>query len=274
MATQNQRIEDLSSKLSRYLPQQVYQSIFSGEIDAEVQSRRKHLTVFFSDIREFAHKTEILEPEALSEILNTYFSAMTEIAKEHGATIDKFIGDAILAFFGDPESLGAERDAERCLRMAVDMQRSMIGLKPKFVRLGLNEPLEVRIGINSGYCTVGNIGSYDRLDYTIIGTPVNIAARLQGLAQPNAILVSKSTQVLVVDKFGFKPCGKLELKGIADEVEAFEVLPSDDVRSGATGSAGDQITAIREQLAEIDIEQLGNEERDELLSAVSRLLKR
>ena len=130
LASQKQLIEDFSSKLSRYLPQQVYQSIFSGEIDAEIQSRRKHLTVFFSDIRDFTRKTERLEPEALSEILNTYFSQMAEIARAHGATIDKFVGDAILAFFGDPESLGAERDAEQCIQMAIEMQQCMAEHKP------------------------------------------------------------------------------------------------------------------------------------------------
>ncbi len=166
LASQKKYIEDISSKISRYLPQQVYQSIFSGEIGAEIESRRKPLTVFFSDIRDFAPHTERLEPEALSEVLNSYFSSMTEIARAHGATIDKFIGDAILAFFGDPQSDGPEKDAERCVLMAIDMQRRMFELKSAFGKLGLHDPLEIRIGINSGYCTVGNFGSYERMDYT------------------------------------------------------------------------------------------------------------
>ncbi len=120
LANQKKFIEEISSKISRYLPQQIYQSIFSGEIGAEIESRRKPLTIFFSDIRDFTPRTERLEPEALSEILNSYFSSMTEIARAHGATIDKFIGDAILAFFGDPQSDGPEKDAERCVLMAID----------------------------------------------------------------------------------------------------------------------------------------------------------
>ncbi len=107
--------------------------------------------------------------------------------------------------------------------------------------------MEIRIGINSGYCTVGNFGSYDRLDYTIIGTPVNVAARLQEQAEPYSILTSKSTQALVADRFGFELFGKLELKGIADEIETFEVLF--DVEEAAKD--GDSVASIAQQLAEI-----------------------
>ena len=146
----------------------------------------------------------------------------------------------------------------------------MFELKSAFGKLGLHDPLEIRIGINSGYCTVGNFGSYDRLDYTIIGTPVNIAARLQEHAAANAVLVSKSTQALIANEFRFEQCGKLELKGIADEVEAFEVLF--DVEDAAKD--GDAVASIAQRLAEIDVERLGDAEREELLNAMSKLLKR
>ena len=112
------------------------------------------------------------------------------------------------------------------------------------------------------------------MDYTIIGSPVNIAARLQELSEPNAILVSKSTQALVTDRFHFKSCGKLELKGIAEAVEAFEVLFADESHSSSVAAAGDQVTVIKDQLAKIDIEQLGDAEREELMSAMSKLLNR
>lgn len=220
---QKQYIEELSSQISRYLPRQLYQSIFQGDFGTEVESRRKHLTIFFSDLRDFSKKTERLEPEALSAVLNCYFSAMTEIAQTHGATIDKFIGDAILAFFGDPSSVGAEQDAERCIQMAIDMQNCMPKLRKSFAKYGLFEPLEVRMGINSGHCTVGNFGSTERIDYTIIGTPVNIAARLQDACAPNRILVSRSTQALTEQSFDFSAPVSFHLKGIADAVVAFEV---------------------------------------------------
>jgi class 3 adenylate cyclase/NAD(P)-dependent dehydrogenase (short-subunit alcohol dehydrogenase family) len=273
LANQKKYIEEISSKISRYLPQQVYQSIFSGEIGAEIESKRKPLTVFFSDIRDFTPRTERLEPEVLSEVLNSYFSSMTEIARAHGATIDKFIGDAILAFFGDPQSDGPEKDAERCVLMAIDMQRRMCELKSTFGKLGLHDPLEIRIGINSGYCTVGNFGSYERMDYTIIGSPVNVAARLQSACAPNAILVSSNTQALVAETFQLVSRGELSLKGISEEVEAFEVQFDIDATSTAGSSVDAQLAALQEQLAQIDLEQLGKEEKQQLLTTMSKLLK-
>lgn len=220
---QKRYIEQLSEQISRYLPRQLYQSIFKGDFGTDIVSHRKYLTVFFSDIREFSSKTEQLEPEALSAILNCYFSATTEIARKHGATIDKFIGDAILAFFGKPSSDGRETDAERCIRMARDMQDRMPDLRQMFSRHGLFEPLEIRIGINSGHCTVGNFGSSERIDYTIIGTPVNVAARLQEACPPNGILVSRSTKALTEASFSFGEAKTLELKGIARPVVAFPI---------------------------------------------------
>jgi adenylate cyclase len=216
-------IEDISNKISRYLPQQLYQSIFKGEMGTDIESHRKYLTVFFSDIRDFSVRAERLEPEALSNILNNYFSAMSKIAMRHGATIDKFMGDAILGFFGEPESDGAAEDAKRCINMAIEMQEHMLALRDSFFVESLNEPLEIRIGINSGYCTVGNFGSSDRIDYTIIGSPVIVAARLQDVCPPNSILVSGSTHALIDRAFDLTRHGSVSLKGISDPVDAFEV---------------------------------------------------
>ena len=229
--------------------------------------------MFFSDIRNFAPRTEQLEPEALSAILNSYFSSMTEIARAHGATIDKFIGDAILAFFGDPQSDGSEKDAERCVLMAIDMQRCMFELRGAFAGLGLHDPLEIRIGINSGFCTVGNFGSYERMDYTIVGSPVNVAARLQSACAPNAILVSNNTRALVAERFQFVSRGPLPLKGITEAVEAFEIAFDIDAISAAAPSVDAQLAALREQLTRIDLERLSETEKEQLLDSVSKLLK-
>lgn len=272
LANQKRAIEQISATLSRYLPEQIYESIFRGEIAPEVTSRRKYLTVFFSDICDFASKAERLEPEALSEVVNTYFSAMTEVARDCGATVDKFIGDALLVFFGDPESQGPERDAEGCLEMAVRMQRRVDELQDHFTRLGLHEPLAVRMGVNSGFCTVGNFGSFARMEYTIFGRPVNVAARLQQSCPPGSILVSRNTRALVADRFRFLPGETLSLKGVSEGIEACE-LKFDLQAEAADGNAGNDALALRKRLEEIDLARLGEAEKKELLGALDRLMK-
>ena len=112
-------LQELAEKLSKYLSPQIYQSIFSGETDVTVSTNRKKLTVFFSHIKDFTATTEDLQPEDLTFILNDYFTAMSAIVREHGGTLDKFIGDAIVVFFGDPFTKGVKEDASACVRMAI-----------------------------------------------------------------------------------------------------------------------------------------------------------
>ena len=125
-------LEVLSSKLSRYLSPQIYEQIFSGNQDANVTSQRKKLTVFFSDIVGFTDITEHLESEELTSLINFYLTEMSTIALKYGGTIDKYIGDAILIFFGDPESKGYAEDATSCLKMAIEMQQKMQDLSEQY----------------------------------------------------------------------------------------------------------------------------------------------
>ena len=113
--------------------------------------------------------------------------------------IDKFIGDAMLMFFGDPETKGVKEDARVCVRMVVAMQRQMVELQREWHASGFEQPFQMRIGINTGYCNVGNFGSEDRMDYTIIGTEENLAARIQAAGDPGGILISYPTWALVRD---------------------------------------------------------------------------
>ena len=214
-------LEVLSSKLSKYLAPQVYQSIFSGERDVSLDTTRKKLTVFFSDLKDFTQITDDLEPEDLAELLNEYFTEMCEIALEHGATIDKFIGDAMLMFFGDPDTKGIEGDAASCVAMAVAMQRRMRELQDAWRARGIGEPLRMRIGINTGYCNVGNFGSADRMDYTIIGGEVNLAARLEEHANPDGILLSYETYALVRGNVTAEEWPAIEVKGIRREIRPY-----------------------------------------------------
>jgi len=216
-------LESLSVKLSKYLSPQVYASIFAGSRDVELATERKRLTVFFSDIKDFVATTADMQPEDLTAMLNRYFTAMSKIALAYGAHIDKFIGDAMLMFFGDPETKGAEEDARACVRMAVAMQRQMVELEQEWRASGFEQPFQMRIGINTGYCNVGNFGSEDRMDYTIIGAEVNLAARIQADADPGGILISYPTWALVRDIVRAEERGNIAAKGIRREVRVFAV---------------------------------------------------
>ena len=216
-------LESLSVKLSKYLSPQVYASIFAGSRDVELATERKRLTVFFSDIKDFVATTADMQPEDLTAMLNRYFTAMSKIAFAHGAHIDKFIGDAMLMFFGDPETKGVEEDARACVRMAVAMQRQMVELQQEWRASGFEQPFQMRIGINTGYCNVGNFGSEDRMDYTIIGAEVNLAARIQAAADPRGILISYPTWALVRDIVRAEERGSIAAKGIRREVRVFAV---------------------------------------------------
>ncbi len=224
VAEKNRMLESLSNQLSKYLSPQVYASIFSGEQSVEVASKRKKLTVFFSDIADFTGTTDSLESEELTNLLNHYLTEMSKIALEYGATIDKYVGDSIIAFFGDPETRGVKEDAKACVNMAIAMQRRMRELQSEWLDLGLERPFKLRIGINTGFCTVGNFGSEDRMDYTIIGNAVNLAARLESLAEVGGILLAHETHSLVKDTVMTEEGDAVTVKGFAKPVRTYSVV--------------------------------------------------
>lgn len=219
----NQFLASIAMKISRYLAPQVYASIFSGQKDVTIHTERKKLSIFFSDIKDFTATAERLQPEEMTELLNEYFTEMSAIALKHGGTVDKFIGDAMLIFFGDPESRGTAEDARACLAMAVEMQRRIAELNIKWRRQGVEQPFRVRMGINTGYCNVGNFGSADRMDYTIIGAEANLAARLQSIAEPGQIVLSYESYALVRERAVAHALSPIAMKGINREVVPYAV---------------------------------------------------
>ena len=224
----SKEVEAISNKLAKYLSPQIHQQIFSGKQDAEVKSYRKKLTVFFSDIVGFTDISDELESEEMTNLLNFYLNEMSKIALKFGGTIDKYIGDGLMVFFGDPESKGPEKDAERCVEMALDMQRLMRELTEYWGKnYSLKKDLQIRIGINTGFCTVGNFGSLERLDYTAIGSTVNLAARLEALAGPGSILVSEDTHSLVQNLFVFREPKEVKIKGFLRQIKCFELNQAD-----------------------------------------------
>lgn len=223
LARTNDFLQSVAQKLARYLSPEHYKSIFSGENDAVIATERKKLTIFFSDIVGFTSTAERLQPEEFTTLLNEYLTEMSLIAAKHGGTVNKFIGDAILIFFGDLESHGIQEDARACLRMAFEMQRRLIELNVKWRRRGIEKPFRARMGINTGFINVGNFGSEARMDYTIIGSEANLAARLQSIAQPGGIVLSYESYMLVRDLVRAQPLKPIKLKGIKELVVPYAV---------------------------------------------------
>ncbi|HVI88815.1 MAG TPA: adenylate/guanylate cyclase domain-containing protein, partial [Dongiaceae bacterium] len=254
----------------RYLSPQIYKSIFSGQRDVVVHTERKRLTIFFSDIKDFTATTERLQPEALTSMLNEYLTEMSTIALKHGGTIDKFIGDAILVFFGDPETKGAAEDAKACLRMAMEMRRKLAELKNKWRQEGTEEPFVVRMGINTGFCNVGNFGSNDRMDYTIIGAEANLAARLQAIAEAGKIVISYETYALVEDMVAAQPLPPITMKGISREIIPYAV-------EGVITGNDRQTRILSEHIAgldlDLDLEQVRGDEAERARAALLQALQ-
>jgi PAS domain S-box-containing protein len=219
----NEQLQALSNKLAKYLSHQVYRNIFEGKKDVKIESYRKKLTIFFSDIHGFTELTDRVESEVLTAALNKYLNEMSKIALDHGGTIDKYIGDAIMIFFGDPETLGEKEDAIACVKMAIAMKKRLKEMRREWDVLGISKPLRVRMGINTGYCTVGNFGSEERLDYTIVGGAVNLASRLETAAEVDEILVSEDTFSLVKEEIACELHGEISVKGIAYPVKTYTV---------------------------------------------------
>ncbi|WP_353140546.1 adenylate/guanylate cyclase domain-containing protein [Acinetobacter pragensis] len=220
---QMNRYMEFANQLSRYAPVQLWQSIMKGESEAKIEYKRKKLTIFFSDIQGFTELSETLIPDDLAFLLNDYLSHMTEIAKQYEATVDKFMGDAILIFFGDPHSQGVEQDAKVCLEMAMVMRQQMKLLRERWIKMGY-PPLHIRMGISTGYCHVGNYGAAHRMAYTIVGRDANLAARLQSAAEVDEILISDDTHQLVKNDYLCAPKAPIYLKGIKGPVRTWQVM--------------------------------------------------
>ena len=264
LAERTEQLETLSTKLSKYLSPQVYASIFQGTQPVGIASNRKKLTIFFSDLVGFTETTETLESEELTSILNRYLNEMAGIALKYGATLDKYVGDAILAFFGDPETRGVAEDANACVAMALEMQARIVELEAEWHEQGHERPFRARMGINTGFCTVGNFGSQDRMDYTIIGAAVNLASRLEGAALPGTILIADETWALVKGTVLTKQTPPFKVKGIAQPIQAYEVL-------GLTGAPTAKIIRRNADGLRVTID-LGRSDRDDAVRVLKELI--
>ncbi len=214
------------SKLTRFIPPQVWQPIVKSDSVVDVNNKRAKLTIMFSDIAGFTELSDSLSSDNLADILNTYMKCMTVIANKHGAMLDKFVGDGMICFFGEPNSRGTRQDALDCVAMAIDMRREMRSLRQEWRLMGF-EGLYVRIGITTGYCHVGNFGSNNRISYTIIGKEANLASRLESIAGKGDILISQRTYDYVCHDYECEYAGTYQLKGFDSSINAWQVLDPD-----------------------------------------------
>lgn len=205
-------IEELTRKVSRYVSPHIFAAIFSGERSMELNTVEKPLTIFFSDIVKFTERAQSLGDIELTRWLNHYFDTMSRIVHKHGGTLDKFIGDAIMVFFGDPQSRGVQTDAVAAARMAIEMSQAAANLG-----------IQVRIGLNSGPALVGNFGTEQHMNYTIIGQAVNIASRLETNSEPGRILISEATYELVKDEVWCESRGLVQVKGLENSMMTYWV---------------------------------------------------
>jgi class 3 adenylate cyclase len=210
-------------KLSRYLTPTVWKAISDGN-EKSLSTERKRITIFFSDIQGFSALSEELEAETLTEVLNSYLTEMTRIATKHNGTIDKFIGDAVMIIFGDAKSEGIKTDCLRAVSMAIEMRKKMKELHQRWYNQGIKNPLLIRMGINTGFCTVGSFGTSHYMDYTVLGTHVNLASRLESAAEPGEILLSHESWSLVKDVVLCRDKGEITVKGFSHPVRVHQVI--------------------------------------------------
>ena len=207
-----EKLANMASSLGKYLSPTVYDSIFKGEKEVGISSYRKVLTVCFTDIVGFTSRSETMDEWELTRWINQYLNDMAHIVIEAGGTLDKFIGDAVMVFFGDPRTQGIEKDALNCVEMAKKMSQK-----------ARDHDIQIRVGINTGMCTIGNFGSEDRMDYTILGKEVNLASRLESNGIPDKIILSENTYQLIQDRVPCSPCGNVVMKGISRSINTFLV---------------------------------------------------
>ncbi|MBI5555476.1 MAG: GAF domain-containing protein [Elusimicrobia bacterium] len=210
----------LKRNLERYLSPHILKSVLESTQELKLGGDKKNVTILFADIREFSSLSEEMEPELLVRFLNEYFTRMVDIIFKYGGTVDKFVGDEIMAIFGAP--ITQADDELRAIKTAVEMQQEMHRLQEYWQKS--IKPFSIGIGINSGEVIAGNIGSNKHMDYTVIGDVVNSAKRLETQAAGGKILVSKNVRQKANELYEFKDVGETLVKGKKNPIEVFEVI--------------------------------------------------
>jgi class 3 adenylate cyclase len=223
LAEQMKSEEKVRANLARYLSPQIVDQIIKKDVQVNLGGDRKVVTVLFSDIRNFTRISEKLPPDRLVQLLNEYFTAMARIIFENQGSLDKFIGDAIVAVFGSLIAL--ENPARIAVQAAIQMMKTLASLNVRWsAQYGF--AINIGIGINTGEVFLGNIGSPERMEFTVIGDTVNIASRFSGAAQPGQILVTRETLKGLDSEAAYRELPPVEVKGKTGKLEVFEMIYS------------------------------------------------
>jgi len=206
-------------RLKRFFSPQLADMIVAGDAEDPLRSHRREVTVVFLDLRGFTAFAETAEPEEVMSVLREYHAEMGRLILEHEGTLERFTGDGMMVFFNDP--VPVENPAERAIRMAIAMRDNVRDLRVKWKKRGVD--LDLGVGIEQGYATIGAIGFEGRMDYGAIGTVTNLAARLCGEAKPGQVLVSQRMLGMVEDLVEAGEVGELSLKGFSKPVSAFNI---------------------------------------------------
>jgi class 3 adenylate cyclase len=214
--------EKLRSRLSRYVGQELLRRLVISKDDILFQNERREVTILFADIRSFTSMSENMSPEDIVSMLNNYFSAMVDVIFKNNGVLDKFIGDEIMAIFGPPFSEN-NYPCYNAVKAAIDMQEVNKTMMESRRYLG-QHTFEIGIGINTGVVIMGNVGSKNRMDYTVIGDTVNTASRLQSVAKGGEIIIGSKTYKQIKDQFNIKKRGKIKLKNKKKPIKYYKLV--------------------------------------------------
>ena len=225
---QQRELRNSRETIRRYVPRAVFEHIINGDtIGIDVPTRRR-VTVLFADLVGFTELADRVEAEILTRVVNDYMTTMSQLVDEHGGLVNEFAGDGLMALFGAPDEMEVEEQAASAVRAALAMQERIPSLNLQWIRLGVIEPLRMRIGIDTGFLSVGSFGSEGRMTYTAIGLHTNIAARIQAHCEPGRVLLSDYSWHLIKDCISCEPRGEVHCKGVHYPVPVYSPAGASD----------------------------------------------
>ncbi len=222
--TQQEELRHSRETIRRYVPRAVFDHIISGDTVGIDAPTRRRVTVLFADLVGFTELADRVEAETLTQVVNDYMTAMSQLVDDHGGLVNEFAGDGLMALFGAPDQMEVEDQAASAVRAAQAMQDRLPSLNLQWKRLGVIQPMRMRIGIDTGFLSVGSFGSEGRMTYTAIGLHTNIAARIQAHCEPGQILVSDYSWHLINDRIPCEPRGEVLCKGVHYPVPVYSPL--------------------------------------------------